>query len=117
VNLALPCIICKRALRNATDDPEGNQPYGGTAFITHGHYGSTAYDPMDGHYLELNICDPCLIDLAQDGELVMQGRDRQPALGPEGLPVWGDWEDAHDPLTPWQPTQEEIDHVLGRGKP
>jgi hypothetical protein len=60
---AAPCFVCNRPLENVLEDCD-NQPDGGTAFQTHGHYGSTAFDPMDGQYLELNICDPCLLERA-----------------------------------------------------
>jgi hypothetical protein len=56
----LPCIICNRELENVVPASEGNQPYGGTAFFTHGHYGSTYFDPVDGTALEINLCDDCL---------------------------------------------------------
>lgn len=56
---ALPCIICDKPLRNIATNGE-NQPSGGTEFTTHGHYGSTVFDPMDGSILVLNICDDCL---------------------------------------------------------
>jgi hypothetical protein len=58
----LGCFKCGKELESAfppehTDD---NQPYAGTTFVSHGHYGSTAFDAMDGSFLELNICDDCL---------------------------------------------------------
>lgn len=57
---SLPCIVCGRDLENVTG-AKTNQPYRGTAFVTYGHYGSTAYDPMDeSRHLELNVCDVCL---------------------------------------------------------
>ena len=43
------------------EDGDINQPYGGLAFQSEGHYGSTVFDPMDGTYLEVNICDECLL--------------------------------------------------------
>lgn len=55
---AVPCIICNKELENLFEDE--NHPAGGTSFITYGHYGSTAFDPMDGTYLEINICDECI---------------------------------------------------------
>jgi hypothetical protein len=56
----LPCIVCGCQLDDALQGIEDNQPYAGTSFVTGGHYGSTAFDPMDGSRLEINVCDPCL---------------------------------------------------------
>jgi hypothetical protein len=74
---ALPCIACGRELKNVDVDVEGNQPYAATAFTTRGHYGSTAYDPMDGHYLEINVCDLCLVLHA---DRAAEGRDARPVV-------------------------------------
>jgi hypothetical protein len=61
----LPCFICEKKLEPAFPDGIAddafNQPYAATAFTTHGHYGSTVFDPMDHSYLELTICDECLV--------------------------------------------------------
>jgi hypothetical protein len=74
-NCAIPCIVCKTALRNIYDSPtEGNQPVGGLAFSTTGHYGTTLFDPMNGSSLEINICDPCLAK-ARDAKEVLIGRE------------------------------------------
>ena len=57
----LPCIICGAKLENVFEEAQ-NQVYGGTCFKSYGHYGSTVFDPMsDRRYLEINICDPCLL--------------------------------------------------------
>lgn len=56
----LKCFKCDRSLTNAFMD--GIQPIEGTAFLTHGHYGSTYFDPMDGSKIEIVICDKCLIE-------------------------------------------------------
>ena len=65
------CIVCRGGLKNLT--PRGNQPIGGTAFATTGHYGSTVFDPMDGTVIEVNVCDACLKVAAQDG-VIMERR-------------------------------------------
>lgn len=66
------CIVCKKPLVNTGPSPcEDNQPSGGTAFHSSGHYGSTAFDPMDGTYLEINICDPCLIQAGSEGSVLI----------------------------------------------
>lgn len=56
--LNLTCVICKKQLGNYL--AVGMQPDDGLAFTCRGHYGSTYFDPMDGTYLELSICDPCV---------------------------------------------------------
>jgi hypothetical protein len=53
----IPCAICKKELENISE--AHNQPSGGTEFVTHGHYGSTKFDPMNNTMLALNICDDC----------------------------------------------------------
>lgn len=53
------CFRCDKVLKNLIKEKE-NHPVDGVAFITYGHYGSKIFDPMDGTYLEINICDDCL---------------------------------------------------------
>lgn len=52
------CFICDKELENFAESD--NHPLNGTEFITHGHYGSSVFDPMDGTSLAINICDKCL---------------------------------------------------------
>ena len=55
------CLCCEKEVEN--QDYEGLigiHPMDGTAFNTYGHYGSTCFDPMDGTFLELCICNECL---------------------------------------------------------
>lgn len=94
---ALACITCGRKLRNVTDDAD-NQPSDGIAFNSHGHYGSTVFDPMDGTYLEFNICDPCVKTAGEWGR-VLVGRDRRPVVV-HGMGIVG-WERIDRPLIPW----------------
>lgn len=54
----LKCICCNRSMRNYADN--GFQPDNGLAFATSGHYGSTYFDPMNGSYLEIAVCDGCV---------------------------------------------------------
>ena len=73
-----------------------NEPYAATAFVTHGHYGSTAFDPMDGTFLEINVCDPCLVRQAKAGRVV-EGQDYKHADGTmTRIPV-----NEQPPLKPW----------------
>lgn len=75
---ALPCIVCRKVLSNVFEDAH-NQPDKGMVFNSNGHYGSTLFDEMNGSYLELNICDSCMVDLSDAG-LVLHAtpRPRQP---------------------------------------
>ena len=61
----LICIKCGKELQPVYSDPDSNQPYGGTTFHTHGHYGSTVFDPMSNESLEINVCDSCLVKAAE----------------------------------------------------
>lgn len=67
------CFKCDKSLPEVFEDRENNQPYGGTSFVSHGHYGSTIFDPMDGSFLELQICDDCL---AKGKERILLGHTR-----------------------------------------
>src|SRR4051794_10900173 len=100
--MALPCVVCGCELEDVGHGGgDGNQPYAGTAFQSHGHYGSTIYDPMDGRYIEINICDPCLRD---PGERVREGQSHRLII--EGGCVVGSEEippREREPLTPWEP--------------
>lgn len=74
--LPLPCIRCDKPLESvfADDTGEKNQPYAGTAFYSHGHYGSTAWDPpgmFNREFLELNVCDECLVHAGRVGKVVL----------------------------------------------
>lgn len=70
----LPCIVCGVQLESAvvyenpTYESAVNQPYKGTAFISHGHYGSTVWDPCTGEdlFIEITICDECLTKKKDD---------------------------------------------------
>jgi hypothetical protein len=82
---ALPCIVCKAELDNASAD---NQPYGGLAFNTRGHYGSTIFDPLpsdedDGSWLVVNICDDCLKIAAKAGHVLHYERPPAPPAEPK----------------------------------
>ena len=65
----LHCFKCGVELRQATHGTDDRQPSGGTVFRAYGNYGSTVYDPggsMLGsdrrEWLEINICDNCLVN-------------------------------------------------------
>ncbi len=67
----LPCLVCKKPLRAALEGQQ-NHPMG-NVFVSRGNYGSTVWDPMDGGWLEVNVCDPCLVGAASAGR-VLRGR-------------------------------------------
>lgn len=62
--MKLHCIVCELEVENLGQVISGDanivQPLAGTAFRTYGHYGSTIFDPMDGSYLDIVLCDTCL---------------------------------------------------------
>lgn len=60
------CIVCRTRLGNIMDE-RGFQPDLGLAFVTYGHYGSTVFDPMDGSFLEVAICDQCVSTALSSG--------------------------------------------------
>ena len=106
----LPCIACGRELTQVMKEAVSNQPWVGTAFKSYGHYGSTAFDPMNGHFIEINVCDLCLITHT---ERVNTGRDRKPVTE-EGVVVG--WEDCDWNEVPWNPEAHTFDHVLGTAR-
>lgn len=59
----LRCIVCNKPM----DDIDVNQPSGGTAFHTEGHYGSSVTDHMDGTITTLFVCDFCMMDAINRG--------------------------------------------------
>lgn len=95
---ALPCIICRTPLKNVFDDC-ANQPSQGLAFKSKGHYGSTAFDPMDGTHLEINLCDICL-DTAAEEDFVYVGRDRRPVVTEDNENIG--WIDVHNEPVHWR---------------
>lgn len=107
---ALSCIRCDKQLENAFDDVT-NQPSGGLAFSAMGHYGGTLFDPMDGSYIELNVCDVCLAELRGAGR-VLYGRKAKPVLY-DGCLVG--WVDVCRELTPWR--GDEAEGELGDDSP
>ena len=58
-NKVLPCIVCDKPLKPIETDIM-NIPDDSNVFRTYGQYGSTVFDPMDGTFLEINICDECV---------------------------------------------------------
>lgn len=96
---ALRCIRCDKKLVNVALDVPFNQPNDGLAFSSDGHYGSTAFDPMDLSELEINVCDDCLRELAgPDNEYIGAGRTKIRCVC-EGM--WVGWARADQRWLPW----------------
>lgn len=72
----LKCIKCDATLRNIMEAEKGMQPLEGLAFQTYGHYGSAVFDPMDGSYLEIAVCDRC-VDIAKVQGKVFESEPRR----------------------------------------
>lgn len=74
MSLTLSCLACGKELESAIPDDlhssTVNQPSEGTSFQSHGQYGSTVWDPFDGHYIEINICDDCLRKAGQQRQVL-----------------------------------------------
>lgn len=100
---ALPCIVCGTILPNV-DDTATNQPSEGTAFESEGHYGSTAFDPMDGSYIEITVCDQCLTAARESGR-VLWSRTRKLVVC-DGMVV-GWCKTPNRPLLPWTGTEND----------
>ena len=119
--LDLPCFKCGKALENATRSSDGlamslNQPSEGLSFKSYGQYGGTAFDPMDGHFLEINICDLCLlkalpdksIAIGQDYRNIRDKNDPRVIIGNERMPY-----DELPSLRLWQGPMDPADDDEG----
>ena len=91
---ALPCIVCGARLSNAFPSSD-NQPSDATAFSSHGHYGSTFFDSLDGQQIEINVCDPCL---SKNTDRIGWRRAKR-SIECEGVPVGFEYLDR--PLVPY----------------
>jgi hypothetical protein len=97
------CIACGTELESSVGDSGENQPSDATTFRSYGQYGSTVFDPMDGSFLEINVCDRCLT-LHQDR--VLWGRDYKhvtACVGGQKFPSVVGRTKAHRELTVWNP--------------
>lgn len=64
------CLVCGAELPRAWEE-DVSTPNGGLSFQTHGHYGSSAFDPMDSRLLQINVCDPCIRRGAEQGRVLL----------------------------------------------
>lgn len=82
----LPCIVCGTPLNNVLED--GLQPMDGLAFETLGHYGSTVFDPMNGSWLEIAICDNCLVAAAKERRVLFTPGSRMSRIPKRKPQFW-----------------------------
>ena len=79
---ALPCIVCEKPLVQVDEDAGENQPYGGTEFVTLGHYGSTIHDELGEDQVRMklivNICDTCILRAIDKDVIQSRGEDGTP---------------------------------------
>jgi hypothetical protein len=71
VSVALRCVACDYAIPNEPHTTGVNQPDGGLSFTSYGHWPSSLFDPMDGSYLEVNVCDQCLLRAGSKGQVLL----------------------------------------------
>lgn len=48
----------------------------GVSFISHGHYGSSVFDPMDGSSLEISLCDDCVTSKINEPSIIFEVRSQ-----------------------------------------
>lgn len=116
-NLPAPCVICGKQLENVDMHENGenrNQPYAGTSFVSHGHYGSTIFDPFNASMLEINFCDACLREAAEKKRVLW----KREASALCGAPPWPSstfgWVPEETPYEWWDPDSERQDEVVMR---
>lgn len=80
MNDVVPCIVCGKDLA-LMDSGSPNHAGNANEFCTHGQYGSTVFDPVNGDRLAVNICDKCLMDAQKLGR-VLFGRSGSKSLEP-----------------------------------
>jgi len=83
----LPCFVCGKPLEPALGGVV-NQPSEASVFTTNGNYGSTTFDPMDGTWLELNVCDRCL---TLRSHFVLLGKQIAPRIPARPDPIYKEW--------------------------
>ena len=78
--MTLPCIVCGYQPESAFNGCTVNPLHKATAFNTQGHYGSTFFDPMDGSYLEINVCDECLTKAKTENKILRYAGRSNPTI-------------------------------------
>lgn len=107
---SFPCIICGIKLYRENEDYIA-QPRNGVVCSTHGNYGSTAYDPLDGTSLVFNICDPCL-RMTRDNKMLFERRHALPVKVQDRseyrASIWG-WKKFDGDFVLWTNEYDETD--------
>jgi hypothetical protein len=110
-NFSLACLCCGKPLNSAI--PGLNDlPLKATVFVSHGNYGSTVFDPFDGSFLQVNVCDDCLRTGQAQGRVLFS--PRAPASPPPVLTLWDGAEPDEGPpnlealLDPEDPTLANV---------
>lgn len=58
------CIKCGKTSRNFSED--GIHPIDSAlVFRSYGNFGSTVFDPLDGSYIDIVVCDTCMVEYAK----------------------------------------------------
>ncbi|ACL42321.1 hypothetical protein Achl_4370 (plasmid) [Pseudarthrobacter chlorophenolicus A6] len=108
LNTTLPCAACLRPLERVDGDPD--VPYDANIFTTHGHYGSTTFDPVfGGERLELHICTPCMMTMRENAAIhrILQATEATA----EQTFIWGSTEDPKDD-NPWNKQRLRNEFVM-----
>ena len=74
----VPCIVCKKQLEQMDSGSE-NHADDANEFRAVGQYGSTVFDPMDGSYVAVNVCDGCLKSAGRSGMVLTGQHGGQPS--------------------------------------
>lgn len=65
----LPCVVCRKSLDDVGSG-SSNHANHANEFHARGQYGSRVFDPMDGTYLAVNICDDCIVQASHAGHVL-----------------------------------------------
>lgn len=77
----LPCIVCGKELESVGSGSP-NHANNANEFHTRGQYGSTVFDPLDGSYLAVNICDACIVKAGDMGRVLTGAELKTRSLTP-----------------------------------
>lgn len=77
----LPCAVCGEEMTNVFTEAE-SQPHKGLMFTSSGNYGSTVFDPFDGSYLLVIICDDCITNLAREQKVYVSEKEVKTIFAP-----------------------------------
>lgn len=93
----LPCLVCNKDLGwGDYQPPSDTSPFKGLTFKASGGYGSYVFDPESDVWLELNICDECVLS---HKDLICLARAPEPLPTDRRPPTRVIW-DGDDPDSP-----------------